>query len=274
VIRLVARLFRYFNAASQSPFAFVIVLLVFFAAPPAVLLAMAAVMSVLVVPFVPWFWRVPTVLSAAMTMSREIEHRRLAMLRCTLFNTREIVMTLLAAGTYRVERLWSYVFIMRVILGGMLMIPMMLNLPTSPFSPAVSSEYSILSLMVLVFSYLYLLTEPILDVVIDGALGMLGATYSHSQMSALLNSMILRVGLWMLQVLTLLILLPLSRELLAGVGGYKIVWLTLFGPAYGIMLGLEPALTLTLLVTMLLFRLTVLQGVLRLTIWRAEVVAV
>jgi hypothetical protein len=240
-------------------------------------LAVALLLLILLVAFAPWLWRMPAVLAAAVPVAREVENRRWYLLRSTPFSAGEIVAALHAASTYRVRKLWVYVTIMR------LLMIVLLVAATLPFIGAAVLEMAgqearegllAIDWRVFVLCALYITLEPFLDVAIDGALGVLASTLSDSQTKALFNGFVLRLLLWMLSLLSLLVILPITDHMLPPDQAQLVPLLALIGPAYGLLLGFSPAVLVVSVLGVTALRLLALNILMRAAAWRAATMAV
>ncbi|MBN1287495.1 MAG: hypothetical protein JXB47_18995 [Anaerolineae bacterium] len=233
---------------------------------------MLILLSGVLLPFVPWLWRVPVVLSAALPLSHEIQMRRWSILRSTLCSTRDLVDALHAAGTYRAGFVWSYVIIMRGVLASIVVLP---SLVASLFMGEPLHD-TLLLMAANLLSLVYVVAEPVLDVAVDGAVGVIGATFARSQLRAMLGGFGLRVGLWTVQMLSLLALLPLvywaagsaSMEARDAAVNTTVI-LVFLGPGYSLLVGIPPAITIAMILGWGVARLLALHVLMRLAAWRA-----
>lgn len=233
-------------------------------------LGCGAVFLVVIFPFIPWLWRVPTVIVSAASLAREIENRRWDTLRCTSYSVREIVEALLAAGTYRMQEMWAYVT--RVRLAMAVLVLAMVALSTL-LTLEKGEPFFILDWMALLLSLAYLLAEPLLDITIDGVLGVLTATFTRLQVTAMVAALVVRVLLWGLQVLSLLVILPLAAELLAPGQVEVLPILVVTGPAYALLFDFSAEATIAMVVGLLALRLAGMHGLLWWAVQRAESIA-
>ncbi|MCZ7542500.1 MAG: hypothetical protein M5R40_02690 [Anaerolineae bacterium] len=223
----------------------------------------------LLAPFIPWLWRVPTVLSAAPTVAREIEGRTWLTLRSTPFSTREILEALHAAGTYRVAQIWAYVTSMRLAVVGIL--AMMVIIMTW-FPGRSSVRFGVLDWLAYLLAGFYFLAEPLIDTAVDGAVGIFAATLSKTQLTAVINGVLMRVILWSFQVLALLVVLPVTNNLLPANQASNVPTLMLLGPAYTLALGFPAEAAIVLILVTLVFRVVWLRLLMAITVWRAETI--
>ena len=224
----------------------------------------------LLAPSLHSLWRVPTVISAAPPVAREIEGRTWLTLRSTPYSTREIVEALHAAGTYRVAQIWAYVSSMRLAVVGILamIVAIMAWFP----GREAQLKLSLLDWMAYIVCALYFLAEPLLDSAVDGAVGIMASTLSHTQLTAIINGSLLRLILWSLQVLGLVLILPPAKTMLTRTQASNLPALVLFGPAYGLALGFSSGATIAMVVGLTILRMIGLRALLALAVWRAEAI--
>lgn len=224
----------------------------------------------LLAPFLPWVWRVPTVLSAAPTVAREFEGRTWLTLRSTPYSTRQILEAFHAAGTYRVAQIWAYVTSMRLAVVAIL--AMMVMIMTWFPGPSSNSRLSLIEWLAYLFSAGYFLVEPLIDMAVDGAVGIVASTISKNQLTAVLNAFVLRVIFWSLQVLALLLILPVTDALLPANQAEAVPTLVLFGPAFTLALGFPPTAAILLISVTAVGRLIWLRVLMAVATWRAEAI--
>ncbi|MBN1287496.1 MAG: hypothetical protein JXB47_19000 [Anaerolineae bacterium] len=229
-------------------------------------LGCAVVFFLGIFPFVPWVWRVPTVIVAAAPLAREIQNRRWDVLRSTPYSTREIVEALHAAGTYRAQDMWVYVTRVRLGLAVLVMIALGLGLI---FSLELGRPLYLLDWVGVLVGLVYLVAEPLFDVAIDGALGILAATFTRLQVTAMAFALVLRVVLWGVQVLSLLVLIPASASVLEPSQIEALPALVVLGPAYAPLFEFSPAATALMVAAVLALRLACLHLLMWLAVWRA-----
>ncbi len=223
----------------------------------------------LLAPFVPWVWRIPTVLSTAPTVAREVEGRTWLALRSTPFSTSEIVQALHAAGTYRVAQVWAYVTSMRLAVVGILALMILIM---TWFPGRSTSRLGLVEWVAYLFCGFYFLFEPLLDAAIDGAVGMVASTLSKTQLTGVINALILRVILWSLQVLALLLIMPVTKGLLPLAQADSVPTLVLLGPAYTLALGFSAEAAIALVMMMVAARMIFLRLLTAVAVWRAEAI--
>jgi hypothetical protein len=230
-----------------------------------------AMLATLLLPTLPWLWRVPTVLVSAATVGRELETQRWQALRATPYSTYEIVLALLAAGTHRVYLLWLFTTIARMVLG--LMLTLSLHWETQIGNLAGHSlgtfDWAVWGL-----SLCYLIIEPLFDVAVDGAIGIVSATFGRSQFRAMTHSIALRLGLWLVQLLSLFMIVPLAGYLLSPSQAQATPTLVLMGPAYSMVFGFSAQATLIMIIGFLALRLLTLYTLVRVAVWRGERIVV
>jgi hypothetical protein len=224
----------------------------------------------LLAPFLPWLWRVPTVISAAPPVAREVEGRTWLALRSTPYSTREIVEALHAASTYRVAQIWAYVTSMRLAVVGILAMIVMI-MAWFPGREA-QLRLSLLDWAAYLMSAFYFLAEPLLDSAIDGAVGIVASTFSHTQLTAVINGFLLRLILWSLQVLGLVLTLSPANAVLTRTQASNMPALVLLGPAYGLALGFSSGATIAMVVGLTALRMIGLRALMALAVWRAEAI--
>ncbi|MBN1287497.1 MAG: hypothetical protein JXB47_19005 [Anaerolineae bacterium] len=249
---------------------------------PAVIIISLGVMmmalSLLLFPFMPWLWRVPTVISAAVPLAREVEKRRWLILRGTPYSTLEILQALHAAATYRMVRLWAYVTVVRfvvlivpLVIAIIALILVVLELGVAALGGQVfQGRFTFAQWVAYMLCIGYMLLEPFIDVVVDGWLGVLASTFSQAQLRAMLNGFVLRVMLWGFQVLSLLLVLPLTAKVLTPNQVDNLPSLVLLGPAYGLLLDFSPETTIVMILALAALRILGAQMFMRAALWRAE----
>jgi hypothetical protein len=230
-----------------------------------------AMLITLLLPTLPWMWRVPVVLTSAATVGRELETRRWQALRATPYSTYDIVLALLAAGTHRVYLLWLFTTIARVILGLMLTLSLHWEMQIGNL---VGHTWGMLDWVAWGLSLSYLILEPLLDVAIDGAVGIVSATFSNTQFRAMTYGMALRLGLWLTQLLSLFMIVPLAEYLLSSAQAQAMPTVVLMGPVYNMLFGFSAQTTLVMLAGFLALRLLTLYILVRVAVWRGEQVVV
>ncbi len=225
-----------------------------------------------IIPFIPWLWRIPTVLFSAVPVAREVERRRWLILRSTLYSTREILGAFHAATTYRVLMIWSYITGIRMMVGVLLIVPLGVALVGEIFSflytltgaemPTSGPRFMLVSWLAYLISFLYFLSEPYLDVAIDGALGLLASTMSRRPLSAMLGGLALRVVGWVFQMGVVFLMFPWHME-------NRSVF-AIMGPGYALWFGVVPEAAIASVLLWAGVRVGFLHLVLRLAVWRVE----
>lgn len=217
-------------------------------------------------PFLPWFWRIPTLISTGPLISGEVEGRTWYSLRSTPYRTREIVLALHAGGNYRVAFLWAYVTSMRLAIVGLLAMIMVI-LSWAPARDRL--QVTFIEWIAYLLCGLYFLLEPLLDVAVDGMIGLLGSAFARSRLVGVVNGMLLRIVLWGLQGMSLIIVIPVARAMLETRLVSSIPSLVVLGPAYALTLGFSAEAAIVMVVGMTAARLVVLSILTAVTTWRA-----
>jgi hypothetical protein len=230
-----------------------------------------AMLFVLLLPTLPWLWRVPTVLISAATMGRELETQRWQTLRVTPYSTRDMVLALLSAGTHRVYLLWMFTTIARMVLA--LLLTLSLHWETQ-IGNLVGRSFGAFDWVVWGLSLCYLIVEPLIDVAADGAVGIIGATFGRTQFRAIVQAVILRLALWLVQLLSLLIIIPVVGYVFSQAQAQVMPTLVLMGPTYAMLFRFSAQTTLVLIVGFLVLRLLTLHVLVKIAVWRSEQVVV
>ncbi|MBN1283853.1 MAG: hypothetical protein JXB47_00490 [Anaerolineae bacterium] len=220
-------------------------------------------------PFLPWLWRLPTLISTGPLVAGEIEGRTWFTLRSTPYSTKEIIQGLHAGGVYRTAFMWAYVSSMRLAVVGLLAM-IMLILSWAPARDRL--DVTFIEWVAYLLCALYFLLEPLLDIAIDGMVGLLGSTFARNQLMGVVNAVLLRVVLWGLQIMTLMFVMPLANETLAPKVAGSAPALVLLGPAYALTLGFSAEAAIMMIVGLTVARLLFLQFLTAVTAWRAEIV--
>lgn len=198
----------------------------------AVVVVTLVALSLLVgVAVVPYLWRIPAVVLCAPLIVREREGRTWEALATIPASMREILLAKMSAALQPLQGLVGYVVVVRLLV----------SLPAlAAGSYFLLRALGYLNLETLAVGLLpfccaaYYLLEPYQDVAIDGAVGLVASTFSPSVAYAFPLAIILRLALWLVQLLALipalglLTLLGLEPHLLG-----QLPLLALLGPGLG-----------------------------------------
>ncbi len=224
----------------------------------------------ILLPFFPWLWRIPTIISTGPLIAHEVERRTWFTLRSTPYNTKEIIQALHAGGTYRIAAVWAYVTIVRTAVVGLFIIIIFI-LSWTPSRDGLS--LAPVEWAAYLLCALYFIFEPLLDTAIDGMVALLGSTIGQTQLSSIINAMLLRITLWGIQIISLIFILPIAsmNNLSPHLTG-NIPNLVFFGPAHGPALGFSPEASIVMIVCLSAFRLIWLSILTELTARRAATI--
>jgi len=225
------------------------------------------------IPFIHWLWRIPTILASATMISREVEQRTWAPLRTTPFSVREIVYAKYAAIFYYMEPYVMLVIYIRavpvIIFGASWMVSALTILPQRGL------EYWFTITAALLMAGVYVLLSPVLDVAVDGAVGILASTMAPRRSTTLVIAMLARLTGW---------LLPLALAAPLQYGAFTDLWsgtppdmitlravavVSTFGPGYAFLWGVPAWLSVGLVIGFILGRLGLVRLLLEFTVIRA-----
>jgi hypothetical protein len=221
-----------------------------------------------IIPFIPWIWRIPTLISTGPLVAREVEKRTWSTLRSTPYSAKQIIEAMHAAGTYRTAFMWAYVTGMRAAVVSILgmIIAILAWTPGSEGMHMAPVEW--IAYLVCAF---YFLAEPLIDTAIDGAVGILGSTLARTQLMGTMNAVLLRLILWSMQLMSLAVVLPITNAVLERNAAANAPKLVIFGPAYALTMGYAPEAAIVMVITLIIARVVALRLLMALTTWRAEV---
>jgi hypothetical protein len=227
------------------------------------------------VPFVHWLWRIPTILAAAGVISREFEDGTWNTVRSTTLSVRDIVVYKYAAVLRYMEPhflLVLYIRAMPVVVFGVSW-----AVSTLTVLPRQGIDYWFSTSLAFLFSGLYLLASPVLDVAFDAALGMLVSSFSSRRSTALIFAVLARTGGF---VLPLALVIPLQSGLFNNLAQLDVIQLravavvATFGPSYAFLWGINTWLSVVIVVLYAGIKLGLIRLMLAGAIRRAERVEV
>jgi len=229
------------------------------------------------IPFVHWLWRFPTILASSTVICREIEDRTWNQVRVTPLTVRQIVMAKYVAVFRYMENHIAVVTYVRaipaVIFGAIWLVSTLTILPQEGL------EYWISRTVAIAFAGMYFLVSPLLDVAVDGAIGLLASTLSQRRSTALIMAILARITTWLLP---LALAAPLQYGQLGAFGGLfggtqpdlpalrALAIVSTYGPAYGFLWGIEVWLSVAIVIVIFVLRLGLIRVLLELAIARAD----
>ncbi len=229
------------------------------------LIALALLVGVAVAPYL---WRIPTVVVCAPTVVRERESHTWETLATIPASVREILLAKMAAALQPLQGLVGYVVIVRLLIS----LPALAAGSYFLLRALGNLNLEILAVGLLPFCCtVYYLLEPYQDTAIDGAVGLVASTLSPSVAYAFPLAIILRLTLWLVQLLALipllglLTLLGLEPRLLG-----QLPLLALLGPGLGYLTDWPCGAILLWMAVLLPVRLLWLNGLFTLAEWRAR----
>ncbi len=229
------------------------------------------------IPFIHWLWRLPSVMAGSTMVTREIEDRTWNTLRVTPLTVREIITAKFASIFRYMESNVTIIMYIRavptIIFGATWLVSTLTVLPQQGL------EYWLSRSIALAFAGAYYLLSPILDVAVDGAIGMLASTLSQRRSTAMIIALLARLCGWLLP---LAIALPLQLGEIGAFGGLfdpaspneqtlrALSIVSTFGPSYAFLWGLPVLASVILVVGVFLLRLGLVRLLLELAVFRAE----
>ncbi len=229
------------------------------------------------IPFVHWLWRIPSVMASSTMVSREIEDRTWHVLRVTPLTAREIMLAKYAAiFRYMDPHLMVVTYIRAVpaiIFAATWLVSTITVLPQQGFA------YWFSRTVALAFAGVYFLISPVLDVAMDGAIGLLASTLSQRRSTALIMALLARMSGWLLP---LALAAPLQFGQYGAFGGLfggarpdfstlrAISIVSTYGPTYAFLWGIPVWISVVVVVGIFLLRLGLVRLMLELAIVRAD----
>ncbi|MBN2472219.1 MAG: hypothetical protein JXN59_15960 [Anaerolineae bacterium] len=223
------------------------------------------------IPFAHWLWRIPTIFASATVISRELESETWSTLRTTTLSVRDIVLHKYSAVLRYMEP--HYMLVVYIRAAPVIIFGVSWGVSTVTVLPERGFEYWASTTAALLFSGLYLLLSPVLDVAFDGALGVLTSAYSSHRSTALLLAVLARMTGFLLPM-TLMI--PLEYGVFRNLAGLDFVQLravaivSTFGPSYAYLWGLEPWLSVFIVIAYTGLRLGLIRLMIEMAVRRAE----
>lgn len=229
------------------------------------------------IPFIHWLWRLPSVMAGSTMVTREIENRTWNTLRVTPLTVRQIIIAKYASIFRYMESNITIIIYIRavpiIIFGATWMVSTLTVLPQQGL------EYWLSRSIALVFAGAYYLLSPVLDVAVDGALGVVASTLSQRRSTAMIIALLMRLCGWLLP---LAIALPLQLGEIGAFGGLMnpipssghtlraLSVVSTFGPSYAFLWGLDVLPSVILVVGVFLLRLGLVRLLLKIAVFRAE----
>lgn len=230
------------------------------------------IFGTLLVPFIHWIWRIPTVLASSTMISREVESQTWNSLQATPYTLREIIWAKYTAIFHYMDSTLTLMLYLRggpvVVFLGIWGAATITTLPRTGFADWFVDTIAIVS------ACFYLMISPTLDVAVDGAMGMLASALSPRRSTALIMATLARMTAWLLPMVVAM----LTQYGFAGAFGVEqlnvvelrsVAAVAIFGPGYAFIWNVDPLLSTGLVVGTILLRLAFVRVMLEVAVFRA-----